>query len=264
MTHEEITALSHYGHGRGISAHVAAVWHAVRHAGLTVLMHFRANALDTLLIKTGQIFARRTCINYHKGGPSKRASYTVAWICNEAEYDALINSLPFDTSHRRTIRNNRVLIPSQRAVYAFTDKWTFRAVVKRAGVWIYPTSHINVHGFDVFEQWDNGYLVTFGAWNYHSRTDNPRNAVHDAIRAQQKQRFVDADNRRYHASRVWVTREASLAAGNCAQITDSFAAHAYRHIGASGPCAVRADIVLALRDDSYTRRAALVAAQKGN
>jgi hypothetical protein len=58
---------------------------------------------------------------------------------------------------------------------------------------------------------------------------------------------------------VFVAVEDSLAAGNCKPITEQFAAQAYRAIGASGPCAVRADVVLGLRDDGFVRRALSVA-----
>jgi len=54
---------------------------------------------------------------------------------------------------------------------------------------------------------------------------------------------------------VWLSVEDSIAAGNCKPSTDQFAARIWHQIGASGPCAVRADIVLMTRDDYYTRRA---------
>ena len=58
---------------------------------------------------------------------------------------------------------------------------------------------------------------------------------------------------------VFVSVDDSIAAGNCKPITEQFASKVYDLIGASGPCAVRADIVLALRDDHYVRRALAVA-----
>ena len=60
----------------------------------------------------------------------------------------------------------------------------------------------------------------------------------------------------------YVSTDDSVAAGNCKPATDQFASEVWRQIGASGPCAVRADIVLAIRDDSYTRRAVGVASTR--
>lgn len=54
---------------------------------------------------------------------------------------------------------------------------------------------------------------------------------------------------------IFLATEDSIAAGNCQSATTQFAAQIWREIGASGPCAVRADVVLMARDDYYTRRA---------
>lgn len=54
---------------------------------------------------------------------------------------------------------------------------------------------------------------------------------------------------------IYVALEDSLRAGNCASQSESFATQIWSKIGAVGPCAVRADIVIGIRDDSYTRRA---------
>jgi hypothetical protein len=58
---------------------------------------------------------------------------------------------------------------------------------------------------------------------------------------------------------LWLTVEDSIAAGNCKPATDQFARQIWDRLGASGPCAVRADVVLAARDDNYVRRAIGVA-----
>ena len=58
--------------------------------------------------------------------------------------------------------------------------------------------------------------------------------------------------------RTWVQREDSIAVGNCVPATDQFARLAAKVVGApSDPnaFALRADVLLSLRDDSYTRRA---------
>ena len=54
---------------------------------------------------------------------------------------------------------------------------------------------------------------------------------------------------------LYVSVEDSLTAGNCKPMTDTFAQQMWRKLGASGPCAVRADVVLLERDDYWTRRA---------
>ena len=84
----------------------------------------------------------------------------------------------------------------------------------------------------------------------------------DAARAEARearQRALSATLRkRASAAKLrsaYVQVEDSLAAGNCKTETDAFAARAWREIGAVGPCAVRADLVVGLRDDAYTRRA---------
>lgn len=54
---------------------------------------------------------------------------------------------------------------------------------------------------------------------------------------------------------VYVTEQDSLDAGNCAEETKPFAKKVKQYIGAEGPVAVRADVILALRNDMYTRNA---------
>lgn len=68
------------------------------------------------------------------------------------------------------------------------------------------------------------------------------------IAAQQTRTFVDIDR--------------SVASGNCRPMTEAFARQMWERIGASGPAAVRADIILAERNDAYTRRAVAYAAQQ--
>ena len=57
------------------------------------------------------------------------------------------------------------------------------------------------------------------------------------------------------AKRAWVTREDSIQVGNCSSATDQFKKFAAAHVNATGEFALRGDVLLALRDDSYTRRA---------
>jgi len=63
----------------------------------------------------------------------------------------------------------------------------------------------------------------------------------------------------------WVMIEDSIGAGNCPAGSKSFAADLARRIGASGPesiGAARASLILATRNDAFTRRAVRVAAQR--
>jgi len=63
----------------------------------------------------------------------------------------------------------------------------------------------------------------------------------------------------------WVMIEDSVGAGNCPAGSRSFAADLARRVGASGPesiGAAKASLILALRNDAFTRRAVRVAAQR--
>lgn len=62
---------------------------------------------------------------------------------------------------------------------------------------------------------------------------------------------------------VWVSVEDSLEAGNCRSETEKYAARLHAELGADGQLgAVRGDIILALRNDNYTRRAVGYAATR--
>lgn len=64
----------------------------------------------------------------------------------------------------------------------------------------------------------------------------------------------------FNPTKAYVSLEDSYAAGNCVPMSEQFAHEMWSRIGAAGPCAVRADVILAYRDDSYTRRACMMAA----
>ncbi|MGB0131510.1 hypothetical protein [Chlorobium sp.] len=62
------------------------------------------------------------------------------------------------------------------------------------------------------------------------------------------------------AGQKWVTIDDSLKAGNCRVGTDAFVKKLEKKLNAQGPIgAVRGDIIIALQDDYYTRRAIAVA-----
>lgn len=60
---------------------------------------------------------------------------------------------------------------------------------------------------------------------------------------------------RQKAVRTFVSFDDSIQSGNCTPITEEFARKMWAKIGAIGECAVRADLILAERNDSYTKRA---------
>ena len=60
----------------------------------------------------------------------------------------------------------------------------------------------------------------------------------------------------------WVQIDDSLAAGNCREETDRFYRRLCDELGGEGIGAVRASVILRLRDDSYTRRTCRVAASR--
>jgi hypothetical protein len=87
-----------------------------------------------------------------------------------------------------------------------------------------------------------------------------RTVRQEAVDGRVRQRAKRSQIRR-EWNRVFVAVEDSLRAGNCKSMTDQFASQVWRTIGATGPCAVRADVVLSLRDDYYTRKAVTAAAR---
>lgn len=83
-----------------------------------------------------------------------------------------------------------------------------------------------------------------------------------AIRRKERE---DAKAYARKCKQTYVVREDSLSAGNCSAATDEFARQAARAIGAPenpGAFALRADVLLSMRDDVYTRRAVMRAMQR--
>lgn len=90
--------------------------------------------------------------------------------------------------------------------------------------------------------------------------EGARKQIRAGIAAMRKRRAEALIDIRDKAARVFVELEDSYQAGNCRPMSDRFAAEMWERIGAVGPCAVRADAILATRDDSFTRRACVYAA----
>ena len=74
-----------------------------------------------------------------------------------------------------------------------------------------------------------------------------------------KQRQIAEQMLIAHAELYYADMQDSKKAGNCETLTRDYAQHIFQKIGAQGECAVRCDIILADRDDSYTRRACIYA-----
>jgi len=87
-----------------------------------------------------------------------------------------------------------------------------------------------------------------------------KNCVKNAIAAFRKRRAekVKIDM----PEKIWVSVEDSYDAGNCHTETNRFAAEVMKKIGADGHVCVRADVILAIRNDNYTRRAVSYAATR--
>gem|GEM_PF-6340770 len=101
------------------------------------------------------------------------------------------------------------------------------------------------------EQYHLGYIAT---------ANSARMQVAAAIIAFRKRRAEKITIE--HPERVWVGVEDSYAAGNCRAMTDQFAADLRRRLGAEGDVCVRGDVILAARNDIYSRRAVSYAAAR--
>ncbi|TAL13916.1 hypothetical protein EPN95_04485 [Patescibacteria group bacterium] len=135
-----------------------------------------------------------------------------------------------------------------------------------------PVSRLTAISWMWDRQENAGYYLLEGE-KYHTppRPEGPASAIYrEAVRAFSKRREekrASALRERAElilrtpgqADRHYVAIEDSLAAGNCRTQTEAFAQQARTEIGAIGPCAVRADVILRIRDDSYSRRAVLQA-----
>lgn len=105
-----------------------------------------------------------------------------------------------------------------------------------------------------------GYLIR----GYHVAASSLKAARSKARAARQRALTVTLAGRqeRIQVRRVYVDLEDSYRAGNCHPMSDQYAQQIWRRIGAAGPCAVRADVILADRADLYTRRAITAAAAR--
>lgn len=131
---------------------------------------------------------------------------------------------------------------------------------------------IKLHGITARRYWlrqasgRRGWLVTAPRRDpYHAAVDESAAAVKFAVQAWRAQdesaRKRAAENAQL--AHIWVTEQDSLAAGNCGPITIAMAAKIKSTLGGD-IYAVRADVLLGMRDDSYVRRAISIAAQRAH
>lgn len=130
-----------------------------------------------------------------------------------------------------------------------------------------------LHGLTINEFWSaktscgtvHGYLVSMPRRDdYHSLAGSPKQAAKEAIAAWKKQAAIETKRIAENTglSTVWVSPADSLNAGNCLAITKDVADKIRRRLGGNVG-AVRADYLLAMRDDTYVRRAIRAAQTRG-
>lgn len=104
----------------------------------------------------------------------------------------------------------------------------------------------------------SGWLIR----DYHTRAATLDAARAEARAARERRAAVELRVRqqRVECGRVWVSAEDSLAAGNCPAGTEQVARLVRAGLGHVG--AVRADVLLSIRDDYFSRRAVAVAGKR--
>lgn len=93
--------------------------------------------------------------------------------------------------------------------------------------------------------------------------EDARRAVRSALHAWQAQRAADrawANTLGRPIDAIWVDADASIRSGNCPAGTDAMASRVRAVVGPVS--AVRADVLLSLRDDAFTRRAITASAKR--
>ena len=126
---------------------------------------------------------------------------------------------------------------------------------ERVGAREYRISWVSqARGFDL--KTEHGWLIR----GYHSTRKTLASARAEVSAARSKAANVARASVK-PSKRLYIDLADSLAAGNCRSMSEQFAAQVWRDIGASGPCAVRADVVIGMRDDTFTRRALAAATQ---
>lgn len=145
----------------------------------------------------------------------------------------------------------------------------FPSLMTRDGLALCRAAKIGTREYSItwIEQSTGVSLKTVDGWlirGYHVRAASIEQARKKAHAARQQQLTASIRERQARQTKraglasmrgLYLDTADSIAAGNCNAATDRFACQMWQQIGASGPCAVRADVVLMARDDLYTRRA---------
>lgn len=229
--------------------------------------------------------------NYSCGGPSRCSTYSLRYCLPPILFDTLPENATATDGEirvplsRKKLRKVAGLRGCTHRVLHFVDgAWRTVALTHKAVSPNVLKPHHIMHLLSKFIhaplvlRWDmkhNLPVVCDGAELYHVdlskfayNAAGLRGAVQCAISALRKRRdekertaksekvtaFLAA-----HLDRVFVDLEDSYRSGNCVPMSDRFAKEIWDRLGA-GPCAVRADVVLAMRNDSYTQRAVRQAA----
>jgi hypothetical protein len=101
----------------------------------------------------------------------------------------------------------------------------------------------------------SGYLIR----GYHCKATSPEQARNKATKARRQQLAALLAKRqtqtKTNMKHVYVDFSDSIAAGNCRPATEQAAQTIWQLLGAVGPCAVRADVLVSFRNDSYAQKA---------
>lgn len=127
-----------------------------------------------------------------------------------------------------------------------------------------------VYHFDFDEikadrRFEDPYYADFSELDFDAAVDKAR----EAIQKRRDERLAELQNERkfsneFPLDRIFVEREDSLAAGNCRAHTDSFIKELQEQHGFGDNFALRADQLLEIRNDAFTRRAVIQAYRNGH
>lgn len=102
--------------------------------------------------------------------------------------------------------------------------------------------------------------------SYWLNLDSAVEKAREAIQKRRDERLAELQDisNNFPVARIFVERQDSLDAGNCRAHTDSFIEKLQQSLGLQGDFALRADELLSLRNDNFTRRAVIQAYRNGH
>jgi hypothetical protein len=122
--------------------------------------------------------------------------------------------------------------------------------------------HYKIHGFKAIPCWTNmveQWIVIHNGYEYHAaryglKRKNAIKACKQAIQAERYRNEAKLMQRKVKSKKVWVGFDDSISSGNCVSATRSFKDSISKMFdGEIG--GLRADILLSIRNDSFTNRA---------